>query len=147
MQILIALVCGAIFGAGLTVAQMVDPRKVLNFLDVAGIPGGTWDPTLLMVFAGALTTVFAAYAVQRRMARPVLAARFEIPTRSDIDARLAGGSALFGIGWGLAGVCPGPAVAALALAGSAGVANFALFVAAMCGGMLVVRVLDRLRVQ
>jgi uncharacterized protein len=144
MRILAALVCGAIFGAGLTIGQMVDPRKVLNFLDVAGIASGTWDPTLLMVFSGALATVFAAYAIQRRMSKPVLAPTFEIPTRSDIDARLVGGSALFGVGWGLAGVCPGPSIAALPLAGmgSGGLASFALFVAAMCAGMVLVRVAE-----
>ncbi len=138
MQILIALVAGAIFGAGLTVAQMVNPRKILDFLDVAGIATGTWDPTLLMVFVGALPTVFLAYVIQRRMIRPVFAATFTIPAQSDIDVRLVAGSTAFGVGWGLAGVCPGPAVVALALAlAGTQLPNVGLFVAAMLGGMLL----------
>ena len=109
MQVFAALIAGAIFGAGLTVAQMVDPRKVLDFLDVAAIPKGTWDPTLSMVFIGALPTMFLAYQIRLRwLSQPVLATCYSIPRRTDIDARLIGGSAIFGIGRGLVGVCPGP---------------------------------------
>jgi uncharacterized membrane protein YedE/YeeE len=140
MQILVALVAGALFGAGLTVAQMVDPLKVQGFLDVAGIAKGTWDPTLLMVFVGALPVVYVAYAIQRRMRQPIVAAAFQIPTRNDIDARLVGGSALFGIGWGLAGICPGPAMTAFALAG-AQITGLLVFVAAMIAGILLSRLL------
>lgn len=136
MQIFAALAAGALFGAGLTIAQMVDPQKVLDFLDVAGIARGTWDPTLLMVFIGALPTMFVGYAIQKRLSRPALAVEFFIPGRTDIDARLIAGSAVFGVGWGLGGVCPGPAVAALALAG-AHIANVALFVAAMLAGIML----------
>ncbi len=134
MQFAIALLAGILFGAGLTVAQMVDPQKVLNFLDVAAIATGTWDPTLLFVFAGALPTMFAAYCLQRKMPKPAYDAAFRLPARSDIDAPLVIGSAVFGIGWGLCGVCPGPAVAALSIAGS-GLANVAIFVAAMMAGI------------
>lgn len=102
MQILAALIAGALFGCGLTVAQMIDPRKVQDFLDIAGIAKGTWDPTLLMVFIGALPTMFVGYVMQRRISQPALAAYYAIPTRNDLDARLVGGSAIFGIGWGSA---------------------------------------------
>jgi uncharacterized membrane protein YedE/YeeE len=137
MPIITALLAGALFGAGLTVAQMVDPLKVLNFLDIAGIAKGTWDPTLLMVFIGALPTMFIAYQVRQRcMSHPALAAAFSIPERTEIDGRLIGGSAVFGIGWGLAGVCPGPGMAALALAGGQ-VANVSMFVVAMLVGILL----------
>ncbi len=141
MQVLTALVAGALFGAGLTVAQMLDPQKVLGFLDVAGIAKGTWDPTLLMVFIGALPTMFLAYKWrQHRLSRPALSDQFAIPQRSDIDARLVGGSAIFGGGWGLVGLCPGPAIAALALAGGS-ISNLALFVAAMLAGIILARLL------
>ncbi len=140
MQMLVALLAGALFGAGLTVSRMIDPRKVLDFLDIAGLRYGTWDPTLLMVFAGALTTMFVSYAIQRRMARPVLAPGFSIPARTDIDIRLVGGSAVFGIGWGMVGICPGPALTALAVAGSQ-IGNVALFVGAMAAGIMLSRLL------
>ena len=136
MPIIAALVAGVLFGAGLTVSQMVDPRKVLDFLDVAGIAKGTWDPTLLLVFAGALPPMFVAYAIQRRQSRPLIEPVFQIPNRTEIDARLVGGSAIFGIGWGIAGVCPGPALTALALAGSQ-IGNVVLFVAAMIAGIML----------
>ncbi len=137
MQVFAALIAGAIFGAGLTVAQMVDPRKVLDFLDVAAIPKGTWDPTLSMVFIGALPTMFLAYQIRLRwLSQPVLATCYSIPRRTDIDARLIGGSAIFGIGWGLVGVCPGPGLAALTLAGGQ-IAEVGTFVAAMLGGIML----------
>lgn len=137
MQIITALIAGAIFGAGLTIAQMVDPQKVLNFLDIAGMAKGTWDPTLAMVFIGALPTMFLAYQFrQMRLSKPALAAVFAIPQRGDIDARLVSGSAVFGIGWGLVGVCPGPAVTALALAGGQ-LATVGLFVVAMLAGIML----------
>lgn len=137
MPILTALVAGMLFGMGLTVAQMVDPMKVINFLDIAAIPRGGWDPTLLMVFIGALPTMFLAYRLREaRLSRPAVAATFSIPQRTDVDARLIGGSAMFGIGWGLGGVCPGPALTALALAGGQ-IGNVALFIAAMIAGIML----------
>lgn len=138
MQILAALVAGVLFGAGLTVSHMVDPRKVLDFLDVAAIPSGGWDPTLLMVFIGALPTMYVAYAAQRHWSRPLLEPAFYLVSSQRIDGRLVGGSALFGIGWGLAGVCPGPAVTALALAGPQ-IGTVALFIAAMIAGIMLSR--------
>lgn len=134
MQIFVALIAGAVFGAGLTIAQMVDPQKILNFLDVAAMRTGGWDPTLLFVFAGALPVMFAGYVIQRRMAKPMLAPSFQVSTRSDIDGPLVLGSALFGVGWGLIGICPGPALAALAVAGS-DIGSFVLFGVAMLAGM------------
>lgn len=136
MQILAALLAGVLFGAGLTISQMVDPQKVLGFLDVAGIARGSWDPTLMMVFIGAVGTMLAAYAVQRRMRRPLLGPVFLVPGRRDIDARLVVGSAMFGAGWGVLGVCPGPALTALGLAGSE-IGPVALFVAAMIAGIML----------
>ena len=104
-----ALISGILFGLGLTVSQMVNPQKVLGFLDVAG----QWDPSLLLVMGGGvLVTVLSFPWIQRR-GRPLWAERFSLPTRSAIDRSLLLGAALFGIGWAIAGYCPGPAIAAL----------------------------------
>ena len=104
-----ALISGILFGLGLTVSRMVNPKKVLGFLDVAG----QWDPSLLLVMGGGvLVTVLSFPWIQRR-GRPLWAERFSLPTRSDIDRNLLLGAALFGIGWAIAGYCPGPAIAAL----------------------------------
>ena len=139
MSIVAAIVSGILFGAGLTVAQMTNPDKVLDFLDLAAISKGGWDPALLMVFIGALPTMFMAYFIQRRMQRPLAARIFLAPTPSPVDPRLIAGSAIFGIGWGLAGICPGPAVTALApTGGQAG--SVALFVIAMIAGILLSQV-------
>jgi hypothetical protein len=110
MQVLVALACGVVFGAGLAVSGMANPGKVLAFLDLAG----AWDPTLACVMGGALSVSALGFALARRRARPWLAEGFALPTRSDLDAPLLGGAALFGVGWGLVGLCPGPALAALA---------------------------------
>jgi uncharacterized protein len=134
MIILLALGCGILFGAGLAISGMINPQKVLAFLDVGGIPSGTWDPTLGVVFAAALVPMFVAYAIQKRMARPTLDVQFEIPTRRDIDARLLAGAAIFGAGWGLAGLCPGPAVAALPAVGSQ-LPALVVFIIAMLTGI------------
>lgn len=138
MPILAAIVAGILFGAGLTVAQMTNPSKVLDFLDIAAIRTGGWDPTLLMVFIGALPTMFAAYAIQRRMRRPLATPAFMVPAPSPIDRRLLAGSAMFGIGWGMAGVCPGPAITALAPLGGR-IDRVALFIAAMLAGIWLSR--------
>ena len=134
MIILLALGCGILFGAGLAISGMINPQKVLAFLDVGGIPSGTWDPTLGVVFAAALMPMFIAYAIQRRMVRPTLDVQFEIPTRRDIDARLLTGAAVFGAGWGLAGLCPGPAVAALPAVASQ-LPALVVFIVAMLAGI------------
>lgn len=103
--------CGLLFGLGLVLSGMSDPAKVLNFLDLAG----SWDPSLLFVMAGAAGTTFVGYRLVWRRKAPLLAQRFELPTRTSIDRRLVLGAALFGIGWGLSGFCPGPAWTALPL--------------------------------
>ena len=111
-QFLVALASGILFGMGLALSGMVDPARVQAFLDVTG----AWDPTLAFVMGGALVPMAVAWAIVRRRARPMMADAFHLPPTRPIDARLVGGAVLFGIGWGLAGLCPGPAVAALAIA-------------------------------
>jgi len=135
MQVLVALVCGLVFGAGLAISGMMNPAKVLGFLDVAG----AWDPTLLCVMGGALAVSAAGYAVARHRVRPWLAEAFAIPTRQDLDARLLGGAVLFGVGWGLVGICPGPAIANLAR----GSTDVYVFVAALLAGVIAHRVATR----
>jgi len=124
-----SLLAGLLFGLGLALSGMMDPDRVLGFLDVAG----AWNPSLAFVLGGAVSVSAASYAVASRLRRPLAAPRFEIPRTQIIDGRLIAGSALFGIGWGLIGLCPGPALADLAL----GLAPVALFVAAMLTGMLI----------
>jgi uncharacterized protein len=127
LRLLVALFSGVLFGLGLVVSGMVNPAKVLGFLDVAG----DWDPTLAFVMGGALLVAVPAFRVILKRPRPVLAEEFDLPAKKDLDARLLAGSALFGVGWGLAGFCPGPAVTALA----SGLAPVFVFVAAMVAGM------------
>lgn len=128
LHIVAAAAAGLLFGAGLTVAQMVNPAKVLGFLDIAG----NWDPSLAFVLAGAVGTVTLGLLVVRRsLSAPLFAAAFDPPSDRAIDRHLVFGAVLFGIGWGLVGLCPGPALAALAIAP----AKVALFTAAMLVGM------------
>jgi uncharacterized membrane protein YedE/YeeE len=131
MRTLAALACGIVFGAGLALSGMTNPAKVLAFLDIAG----SWDATLVFAMAGALAVNAAAYAMSRRRARPLLADAFTLPARHDLDAPLLGGAALFGVGWGMVGLCPGPALANLAR----GEPGAIVFVAAMGAGMLLQR--------
>ena len=125
--ILASFGCGLIFGLGLLISGMTEPEKVLGFLDVFG----AWDATLAFVMAGAVAVAGAGFALARRRSAPLLAQRFAWPSRSDIDAPLLLGSALFGVGWGLAGICPGPAL--VNLAGLT--APMIVFVVAMVVGM------------
>ena len=122
-----SFVSGLLFGAGLTVSQMVNPEKVVGFLDFAG----NWDPSLALVMAAALAVTALLYRWTLRRRAPLCAAEFHVPAARRVDRRLIGGSALFGIGWGLAGFCPGPAIASL----SYGMVEPALFVASMLFGM------------
>jgi uncharacterized membrane protein YedE/YeeE len=131
---IIPALSGLIFGAGLTLGGMTDPARVRGFLDLFG----DWDPTLAFVMGGAVLVMVIAWAVQRRMAQPLFAAGFALPDRSDITPKLLGGSALFGIGWGIAGLCPGPGIAALVI----DPASAAIFVVAMLAGMALMRALE-----
>ena len=124
---LIALAAGLLFGAGLVLSGMADPAKVQGFLDVTG----NWDPALAFVMAGAVGTTFIGFRLLRRSPGPLAGDFFEFPAARRIDGRLVLGSILFGIGWGLAGLCPGPAITDL----SSGSGPVALFVAAMTAGM------------
>jgi uncharacterized membrane protein YedE/YeeE len=131
MKLLVSLACGVVFGLGLALSGMTDPAKVLGFLDVTG----QWDPTLAFVMGGALAVNAVAYALTRNRPGPLFGERFHLPTRSDVDAPLVMGAALFGVGWGLAGFCPGPGLAALAT----GSGTALLFVAGLVAGTLAWR--------
>ena len=133
---LVALICGLIFGLGLIVSGMVSPGKVLAFLDVAG---PAWDPSLALVLISAVVVSALGAAVGRRRQSPFLAPAFSPRQRTALDSRLLFGAALFGVGWGLVGYCPGPALAALALGAPAALA----FVLAMLTGMGLFTVFDR----
>jgi len=126
----VALVAGSLFGAGLVLGGMTMPSKVRGFLDFTG----SWDPTLVFVMGGAVVVHFFAYRLIRGRAHPVLAERFQLPSRKDLDVRLILGAALFGVGWGLGGFCPGPAITSM-LSGSASVF---VFLAAMLGSSFLV---------
>ena len=129
------LIAGLVFGAGLALSDMVNPARVQNFLDVAG----DWDPTLALVMGAALVPSAIAYLIHRRMDRPLLEPRFSIPESRLLDRPLLLGAALFGIGWGLVGFCPGPALASLVL----GAWQPWLFVSAMVAGMAMHRLTTR----
>lgn len=126
---------GFLFGAGLTVSQMVNPSKVIAFLDITG----EWDPSLAFVMGVALLVTFIGYRFILRSTTPLFENSFRLPTRKDIDAPLLYGSALFGIGWGVAGLCPGPALASLSFAGLNGL----IFGASMLVTIAVFRLLRR----
>ena len=136
MNAVAAFAAGLVFGIGLIVSGMTDPGKVIGFLDLAG----RWDPSLAFVMAGAIAVGFLAFAFVRQRAQSLLGGAMHLPQRRDIDARLVGGSVVFGIGWGLGGFCPGPALVSLA----SGEAKAAVFVAAMLGGMLLYTAAERL---
>jgi len=135
MAILVQFAIGLVFGLGLIVSGMSNPAKVLNFLDLGGIPAGTWDASLAFVMAGAVAVTFIGFSRVLKLARPVFAERFYVPTRKDVDLRIIVGPAIFGIGWGLAGFCPGPALTALGFGSTAAF----IFVAAMFAGMVLAR--------
>lgn len=130
-NVLPGLFVGLLFGAGLALSDMVNPGRVLAFLDLAG----EWDPTLAFVMAGAIVPSAVGYALARRMQRPLMAEQFRIPQNRTVEPRLVAGAALFGVGWGLVGLCPGPAIAGLAF----GKWQLWLFVAAMLAGMAIHR--------
>ena len=131
MRLLSLYLTGLIFGTGISVSGMANPAKVLNFFDIMG----TWDPSLAFVMGGAVIVTFIGYRFVLKRPMPVMADRFHLPTSRAIDARLLGGSAVFGIGWGIAGFCPGGALPAL---GTGSPAVF-IFVAALLAGILLAR--------
>lgn len=132
-RLLPPLISGLIFGAGLTIGGMTDPARVRGFLDIFG----SWDPTLAFVMGGALIVMAVAWRFQRRMKRPIFGETFSLPDRQDLEPKLIIGAVLFGVGWGVAGICPGPAVASLALVP----AQVVPFLLAMIAGMAFYRVL------
>jgi len=129
MKLVSALIAGLLFGAGLAISQMINPAKVIGFLDFAG----RWDPTLALVMIGALTAAAPGFALAKRRPHSYLGEPIRIPERRAADAKLLIGAAIFGIGWGMAGFCPGPALAALSAASPAVFA----FVGAMIAGILL----------
>lgn len=129
MPVIIAsFLSGLVFGAGLLISGMTEPEKVLGFLDIFG----AWDATLAFVMGGAVAVAAVGFALARRRGAPLLAAKYRWPTRNDLDAPLVTGAVLFGIGWGLVGICPGPAI--VNLAGLS--VPIIVFVAAMIFGMI-----------
>ncbi len=128
-KLLAAALSGIVFGVGLAVSQMVNPAKIQGFLDVAG----DWDPSLAFVMGGALIVTFVAFRLIHGRGQPIFAASFAATGSGAIDARLVGGSVVFGIGWGLVGFCPGPAIASLAY----GLTESLIFVAAMAVGAVI----------
>jgi len=134
-----AFVAGLVFGLGLLASGMGNPEKVLAFLDLAG----AWDPSLALVMVGAIAIGYLAFQLAGKRTQSLLGETMQIPTRRDIDLRLVLGSLGFGIGWGLAGFCPGPAVMAI----GAGEAKAAIFVSAMLIGMGLFELIEHLRVQ
>jgi hypothetical protein len=137
LKTLAPLLAGLVFGIGLIAAGMTDPAKVLAFLDLAG----AWDPSLALVMGGAIAVALVPFGWAKRHRRTLMGEPVQWPTARGLDARLLGGGALFGIGWGLAGLCPGPAVVALA----AGLEGVWIFVLAMLAGLLAVDLLDTRR--
>lgn len=131
MRLLSIYLIGVIFGTGIALSGMANPAKVLNFFDVAG----TWDPSLILVMGGALGVTFLGYRLILRRPAPLFDTRFFLPTSRVIDGKLIGGSALFGVGWGMTGFCPGGALPAL----GTGVAEVFIFVAAMLVGLWIGR--------
>ena len=131
MKLVYAWLTGLVFGLGIAISGMINPAKVLNFFDIAG----TWDPSLAFVMGGAVTVTFIGYRLVWRRPAPLFERAFQLPTARQIDLRLVGGSALFGIGWGIAGFCPGAAIPAL----GTGRWEVALFVTAVIVGLGLAR--------
>lgn len=129
MRTFSALIVGVLFGLGLTISQMIDPAKIIAFLDVAG----AWDPSLLVVMASALAVSIVGYRIALAREKPAFEPSFQLPTKTVIDRPLLIGSAIFGAGWGLSGLCPGPAISGAAL----GRGEIYVFLIALIAGMLL----------
>ena len=138
MKLLIStFIAGILFGVGLTGSEMVDPARVSGFLDIAG----AWDPTLLLVMGGALAVTLPAFTLIQKRERPLFIDKFSLPTKNDLDWKLISGAVLFGIGWGISGFCPGPALSALVT----GMPEVIYFVLAMASGQLLAMLFERRR--
>lgn len=139
LRVLAAAAIGLVFGSGIAISGMANPAKVLNFFDVFG----SWDPSLLLVMGSALIVTFLGYRLVLRRPAPVFGRKFHLPTKRDLDLPLVAGSALFGVGWGIAGFCPGGAIPAL----GTGEPGPPIFVAAMIAGILIAAGLKTLPVR
>lgn len=131
LQIIASLIAGTLMGAGLMVSGMMNPNKVLSFLDIFG----NWDPTLIFVMGGAIFSALPGFWLSRRLTKPLLANNFQLPEKKNFDRRLVGGAAIFGVGWGLVGLCPGPAISAI----TTGSPQVIIFVISMTLGMVIYR--------
>jgi len=131
LQIIASLIAGTLMGAGLMISGMMNPNKVLSFLDVFG----NWDPTLIFVMGGAIFSALPGFWLSRRLTKPLLANNFQLPDKKNFDRRLVGGAAIFGVGWGLVGLCPGPAISAI----TTGSPQVIVFVISMTIGMAFYR--------
>lgn len=139
MIVLSSLLAGLVFGLGLIVSGMANPAKVLGFLDLAG----AWDPSLVLVMGGAIAVGFFAFRAAQKRSRSLLGAEIKLPGAGPIDRKLVVGSVLFGMGWGLAGFCPGPGLVALGM----GEPKAAVFVIAMLAGMVIFELIEKRRVR
>jgi uncharacterized membrane protein YedE/YeeE len=131
MRLIIIYLVGLVFGVGISISGMANPAKVLNFFDVAG----AWDPSLAFVMGGALIVTFFGYRLVLKRQAPLMSTSFQVPTRRDLDAQLIGGAAVFGIGWGISGFCPGGALPAL----GTGRSEVFIFVLSLLAGIIVAR--------
>ena len=131
LQIIASLIAGTFMGAGLMISGMMNPNKVLSFLDIFG----NWDPTLIFVMGGAIFSALPGFWLSRRLTKPLLANNFQLPDKKKFDRRLVGGAAIFGVGWGLVGLCPGPAISAI----TTGSPQVIVFVISMTFGMAFYR--------
>ena len=131
LQIIASLIAGTLMGAGLMISGMMNPNKILSFLDIFG----NWDPTLIFVMGGAIFSALPGFWLSRRLIKPLLANNFQLPDEKKFDRRLVGGAAIFGVGWGLVGLCPGPAISAI----TTGSPQVIVFVISMTFGMAFYR--------
>lgn len=134
IQNVVSLISGLLFAIGLGVAGMTQPTKVVGFLDITG----AWDPSLAFVMVGAIAVHFVAFRVVLKRPSPVFGGSFQIPTRRDIDPRLVAGAAIFGVGWGIAGFCPGPGLVSVMTGGAASL----IFIGAMLAGMMLFKIVE-----
>ncbi len=142
MSLITQFLIGLLFGSGLTLAGMTNPQKIQNFLDVAAIPSGTWDPSLAFVMAAGTLVTYLGYKLVLKRKRPIFDTQFHLPKKKSLDAPVIVGPAIFGIGWGLGGFCPGPAFTAL----GTGSSQAAIFIVAMLGGMVAARLIALKRI-